>query len=126
MASRADDPLFVRVTNCTDIPGLMGRTRLMTQSYRIGRAGCSVAVAICASEGWENQMEVTMDGSEAARDQDRLVWTVEETAQLLGISRAHAYDLVARDELPHLRLGRRVVVPKHALEALLARVGTHT
>ena len=39
------------------------------------------------------------------------MWSVEEAARLLGISRAHAYELVARGELPHLRLGRRVVVP---------------
>ena len=57
-----------------------------------------------------------------ARNEDRLVWTVEEAARLLGISRAHAYELVARGELPHLRLGRRLVVPKHAIELLLARV----
>jgi len=50
-----------------------------------------------------------------------LVWTVEETGRMLGISRAHAYELVARGELPHLRLGRRVVIPKHAIEDLLVR-----
>ena len=50
-----------------------------------------------------------------------LVWTVEETGRLLGISRAHAYELVARGELPHLRLGRRVVIPKHAITKLLAQ-----
>ncbi len=63
-----------------------------------------------------------MDGADATTGSDRLVWTVEETGRLLGISRAHAYELVARGELPHLRLGRRVVVPKHAIEALLAGV----
>lgn len=68
-------------------------------------------------------MEVAMNEPEPmARNEDRLVWTVEEAARLLGISRAHAYDLVARHELPHLRLGRRVVVPKHALAELLTRV----
>ena len=59
--------------------------------------------------------EVVMDG-------ERLVWTVAEAGRLLGISRARAYELVARGELPHLRLGRRVVVPKHAIEVLLASV----
>ena len=54
-------------------------------------------------------------------DEDRLVWTVEEAGRRLGISRAHAYELVARGELPHLRLGRRVVIPKYAIEELLAR-----
>jgi excisionase family DNA binding protein len=64
-----------------------------------------------------------MNESEPTRpEQDRLVWTVEVAARLLGISRAHAYELVARGELPNLRLGRRVVVPKHAIETLLARV----
>jgi excisionase family DNA binding protein len=45
--------------------------------------------------------------------------TVPEVAELLGISRAFAYELVARHELPALRLGRRLVVPRHMIEALL-------
>jgi excisionase family DNA binding protein len=55
-----------------------------------------------------------------AMNDDRLVWSVEEAGRRLGISRAHAYELVARGELPHLRLGRRIVVPRHAIETLLA------
>ena len=67
-------------------------------------------------------MEEHMNETEATKpDEGRLVWTVEEAARLLGISRAHAYELVARGELPHLRFGRRVVVPKLAIEALIAR-----
>jgi excisionase family DNA binding protein len=50
---------------------------------------------------------------------DRRVWSVDETAQLLGISRAHAYELIGRNVLPHIRLGRRIVVPKRAVEELL-------
>ena len=49
----------------------------------------------------------------------RLVLSVTEAAGLLGISRGLAYELVARGELPSLRLGRRIVVPRGALEALL-------
>jgi excisionase family DNA binding protein len=48
-----------------------------------------------------------------------LTLTVAETAMLLGISRAHAYELVARKELPAIRLGRRVLVPRQAIQALL-------
>lgn len=48
-----------------------------------------------------------------------MVVTVPEAARLLGISRTHAYELVARGELTHLRLGRRIVIPKHAIETLL-------
>ncbi|MDP9386744.1 MAG: helix-turn-helix domain-containing protein [Actinomycetota bacterium] len=46
--------------------------------------------------------------------------SVEEAASVLGISRALAYELVRRGELPRLRLGRRVVVPRRALEDLVA------
>ncbi len=49
----------------------------------------------------------------------RLALTVAEAGALLGISRALAYELVARGELPSLRLGRRLVVPKRALLELL-------
>src|SRR5438874_11596004 len=48
-----------------------------------------------------------------------LTLSVGQAAKLLGISRAFAYELVARGELPSLRLGRRIVVPRRALEALL-------
>ena len=49
----------------------------------------------------------------------RLSLTVMEAAEVLGISRTLAYALVARGELPSLRMGRRIVVPRRALEALL-------
>jgi excisionase family DNA binding protein len=48
--------------------------------------------------------------------------SVTEAADALGISRAFAYALVARGDLPRLRLGRRVVVPRRALEQLIENV----
>jgi excisionase family DNA binding protein len=53
---------------------------------------------------------------------ERLALSVEEAGVLLGISRDLAYDLVARGELPSVRLGRRLVVPRRALEETLARL----
>lgn len=52
---------------------------------------------------------------------DRLTLSVREAADLLGISRALAYELVCRGELPAIRLGRRIVVPRQALEAMVTR-----
>jgi excisionase family DNA binding protein len=49
----------------------------------------------------------------------RLALSVEEAAELLGISRSLAYELAARGQLPVLRLGRRLVIPRAALERLL-------
>ena len=42
---------------------------------------------------------------------DRLTFTVDEVARLLGISRSGAYDSIARGEIPSLNIGRRVLVP---------------
>ena len=58
--------------------------------------------------------------------EERLTLTVDEAAQALGISRALAYELIARYELPSLRLGRRIVVPRRALEVLLAQATPET
>lgn len=49
----------------------------------------------------------------------RRVWSVDEAAVILGISRAHAYELVARNDLPHVRLGRRILIPVDAVDELL-------
>ena len=55
----------------------------------------------------------------SAETSNRLVLSVAEAAELLGISRALAYELAARGELPTLRLGRRIVVPRVALLSLV-------
>ena len=38
--------------------------------------------------------------------------SVDAAAGSLGISRTHAYDLVPAGEIPHLKLGRRIVNPR--------------
>jgi len=43
---------------------------------------------------------------------------VEEFARICGISRSHAYELVARRAIPALRLGRRVLIPLSFLDDL--------
>lgn len=49
----------------------------------------------------------------------RLTLSVPEVAEVVGISRAHAYELVRAGRLPSIRLGRRLVVPRKALEEFL-------
>lgn len=46
-------------------------------------------------------------------------YTVEEAAVVLGISRAGAYEAVQRGEIPHLRIGRRILIPRSALHRLV-------
>ena len=45
----------------------------------------------------------------------RLTLTVSETAAALGISRTAAYDLIRRNHLPHIRIGRAIRIPTDAL-----------
>lgn len=50
---------------------------------------------------------------------EKLVLTVPEAGALLGVSRAHAYLMVKMGQIPVIKLGRRIVVPKAALEKML-------
>ena len=50
----------------------------------------------------------------------RLCLTVPEVAKLLGISRNYAYELARRGEIPVIRFGKRLLVPKIGLEKKLA------
>lgn len=47
------------------------------------------------------------------------VLTVEEVADVLRIGRTAAYQAVKAGEIPSLRLGRKIRVPRAALERLL-------
>jgi excisionase family DNA binding protein len=50
---------------------------------------------------------------------DRPTLTVPEAAALLGVSRNVAYEAARSGELPAIRIGRRVLVLRARLEALL-------
>lgn len=52
-------------------------------------------------------------------DDGRAMLTVPEAAKLLRIGRNLAYELVAQGEIPSLRLGRLIRVPRAALEERL-------
>ena len=49
--------------------------------------------------------------------------TVAEAAIELGISRNAAYEAVQRGEIPVLKIGKRILVPKAAFERMLAEAG---
>jgi len=59
-----------------------------------------------------------------ATNDEKLVYTVEEAGALLDLGRSGAYDAVRRGDLPTIRIGRRILVPKEALDRMLAGVGS--
>ena len=53
-------------------------------------------------------------------DQSKLLLTVPEAAHLLSIGRSRCYDLVLSGQLRSLKLGRRRLIPREALDAFVA------
>lgn len=50
---------------------------------------------------------------------DKLVYNIPEVAELLGISKSLAYQMVKEKKLPVLELGKRKLIPKASLELWL-------
>jgi excisionase family DNA binding protein len=64
--------------------------------------------------------EVTGRRILAAKWDDRSVFTIEEAGcEILGLSRPSAYAAAHNGELPVIRVGRRLLVPRAAFERLL-------
>jgi excisionase family DNA binding protein len=51
--------------------------------------------------------------------EDKLTLSVDETAKLLGIGRNLCYERVKTGDIPAIKIGRRLLVPRRALEKLL-------
>ena len=49
----------------------------------------------------------------------RLCITVPEAAEMLGISRNFAYELVKQGKLPAIRFGKRLLIARAALDRML-------
>ena len=60
-------------------------------------------------------------GKKSPMVDNRLCITVPEAAAMLGVSRNFGYELVKRGELPVIRFGKRLLIPRVALERMLER-----
>jgi excisionase family DNA binding protein len=63
----------------------------------------------------ETGKEREMEGEAARR-----TYSVAEAGKLLGIGRNQTYDAIKRGEVPAIRIGKRLLVPKAALDRLLS------
>lgn len=80
----------------------------------------ALADAIAAENQESSSPDSRLSSGAVTSGTERLTLTVEEAATLLGISRASAYEAVRQGEIPAIRIGRRILVPKAALERLLS------
>lgn len=60
-----------------------------------------------------------LDNQREASELERRTLTVEEAGRILGISRGAAYARAEDGSIPTIRLGKRLLVPKAALDKLL-------
>jgi excisionase family DNA binding protein len=63
--------------------------------------------------------EVTRRRPRSRQKAERLVYSVPEAGRLLGLGRNAAYDAARRGDIPTLRIGRLVLVPKMPLHRML-------
>ena len=58
------------------------------------------------------------------KDRDeKLVLSVEEARKMLGLSRGLTYEAIRNGEIPSIRIGHRILIPKVALERMLGVSG---
>ena len=71
------------------------------------------------SEVKENVRDGAAHADDPSRNTQRLTVSVEQAGCILGISRGAAYARASDGTLPVLRLGKRLLVPKSALDKML-------
>ncbi len=54
-------------------------------------------------------------------EQGSVLLTVQEARKLLRVSRNSCYELIRQGRIPHIRLGRRILIPRHGLEQWIAQ-----
>ena len=52
-------------------------------------------------------------------EKDRVTLDVPEAGKLLGLGRNAAYEAAAKGEIPTIRIGKRILVPRAAFERML-------
>lgn len=50
-----------------------------------------------------------------------LVYTVQELAESLCLSESYMYQLIRSNEFPKIKLGRKILIPKKAIEEWLEK-----
>jgi excisionase family DNA binding protein len=73
-----------------------------------------------------NRPETTGRKLGGRQQDDRLVYTVPEAGRLLGLGRNAAYDAAKRGDIPTLRIGRLLLVPKIPFHRMLGITSTIT
>jgi excisionase family DNA binding protein len=53
---------------------------------------------------------------------EKLIYTTNEVSELLGIGLNKVYELLSQNVLPHVKVGRKYLIPKRGLEKWLSGI----
>jgi len=84
---------------------------------RTDRTGASRTTAVPIQRSGESSAEA--DATGVAPPTERLAYSVDEAAQLTGLSRDLLYDEMRRGNLRYLKVGRRRLIRRQHLEEFL-------
>lgn len=83
--------------------------------------GLKFAGSAAAGHVFRRLNERGLLGSSAASVSPATI-TVEEFAEQAGVSRSTAYEACRTGQVPHIRLGRRILIPADAVNRMFERV----
>lgn len=82
---------------------------------------CAVLILAVGEDEARRLMRLADMAPEAGgMSDDRLVLRVDEAAAMLGVGRAHLYNMITRGEVRAVRLGRTVRIPSAEVRRLLS------
>ena len=84
---------------------------LLAQERILGQVGSSLTTVVSSKANMPDQQGKS------------LVFSVSEAAKLLGISRGTAYSLVRMGQIPCIKWGKRILIPRVALLKMLEEAG---
>jgi excisionase family DNA binding protein len=84
------------------------------------QAGHSAIARLLASDMREDLLVVLREVFRRSGYAERLAYTPDEAAELLGISRELVHDLLRTGQLGSIKAGRRRLIGKHHLDEFLA------
>jgi excisionase family DNA binding protein len=58
--------------------------------------------------------------------EEKLTHNVVEASKILGLSRGATYQACLTGQIPHLKIGKRILIPKASLARLLENAGNGT
>jgi excisionase family DNA binding protein len=67
---------------------------------------------------WDNNIQDSFDNS-GDREETRLALSVGESAKLLGVNKTSVYEAVRTGQLPSIKFGRRILIPRTQLIKIL-------